>query len=211
MGLIIAGVALTAAALLVWMIARSGDDGASASPPQQPAAGAPVEHGAPRADGADRPALPQVADSAQERRSGGADRPATETIINGVRVRDHRRDRSKPISFPDRPPPSDTRRIGRTTTVDINNRILPFVRECGSSVPPEARGDRPRVEGQVIVSIKDHQARVTEATVEISAVAGAALDVAKQCIQQKALGVVVPAADEADIENYPIQLSYALP
>jgi hypothetical protein len=209
-GLIIAGLALTAAALLVWMIVRAGDDSASASPPQQPAAGAPVDPPAPRAERPNGPGSPQVAESAQERRSGNADRPVTETIVNGVRVRDHRRDRSTPILVQDRPPGVGVHRVSRTVTADLNNRILPFVRECVSGVPPEARGARPRVESQVIISIKDHQARVTEATVEISDAAGATLESAKQCIQQKALGVTVPAADEDDVENYPIRLSYSL-
>jgi beta-lactam-binding protein with PASTA domain len=78
-------------------------------------------------------------------------------------------------------------------------------------VPPEARGAKPRVDGQLLITIKSGQVSISGITVEISNVVGATLEPAKQCIQQKALGVTVPQVDEEDLENYPIQLSYALP
>ena len=217
MGLVIAAVALTACALLLWMIVKGGgdgDDGASAGTSQQPggAGSEGAARTAPRAESSSRPGLPQVTQADQARRGGDDDdRPATETIINGVRVRDHRRDRSKPVTLPDRPPPPHVRRIDPKLTAEISDRILPIVRECGGAVPPEARSPKPRVEGQVTIAIKDHRVSVTAATVEISGVAGATLEPAKQCIQQKMLGVAVPQADEEDVESYPIQVSYTLP
>ncbi len=218
-GLIIAGVAVVAAALLLWMIMRSGDDDASASPPQAAGGGSSGSSGASgdgasAGEGGDRPSLPSVASSEDGRRrrsSGDEDRPTTETIINGVRVRDHRRDRSKPIAIPTRPPPAHARKIPPTLTREISNRILPIVRECASQVPPEARGVKPRVQGEVVIAIKGQQVQITQATIEISDVVGASLEPAKQCIQQKALGVTVPAAEESDLEDYPIRLSYTLP
>jgi hypothetical protein len=210
-GLIIAVVAVAAAALLLWMILKSGDDDASAS--SQPAgAGSAAAARAPSpTEAGDRPRLPQVAAAEEERRGGRADRPTTETIIDGVRVRDHRRDRSQPIVIPPRPPPAHARKIPPTLTKTISDRILPIVRECGASVPPEARGPKPRVEGTVIIAIKDQQVQLSQATIELTDVVGAALEPTKQCIQQKALGVTAPAADEADLENYALRLSYSLP
>jgi hypothetical protein len=214
-GLIIAVVAVAAAGLLLWLILRSGDEDAAASPPQTAGGpAAPSGHQASGGERGERPSLPSTASPAEGRRrrgSGDAERTTTETIINGVRVRDHRRDRSKPIVIPPRPPPAHARKIAPELTREISNRILPIVRECASQVPPEARGGKPRVEGQVVIAIKGQQVQISQATIEISDVVGASLEPAKQCIQDKTLGVTVPASEEADLVDYPIRLSYTLP
>lgn len=209
-GLIIAVVAVTAAALLLWMIIKSGDEDASASPPRSAEAAA-APQGPPARQGADRPGLPQVTPSEQVRRRGGDAPPPTETIINGVRVRDHRRDRTQPIEIAPRTRPAYARKIPPELTADISNRILPIVRECASNVPREARGVKPSVQGQLVIAIKDHRVQIRQATIEIADVVGAALEPTQQCIQQKALGVTAPAADEADLEDYALRLSYTLP
>jgi hypothetical protein len=216
-GLIIAVVAVAAAGLLLWMILRSGDEDEDvAASPHATAGGiaAPSGRRVSAGEAGERPSLPSTASSEQGRRprgSGDAERTTTETIINGVRVRDHRRDRSKPIVIPSRPPPAHARKIPPELTREISNRILPAVRECASLVPPEARGERPRVEGQVVIAIKSQQVQISEATIEITGVVGAPLETAQQCIRDKALVVTVPAGEEPDLADYPIRLSYTLP
>jgi hypothetical protein len=210
--LIIGGVALLAAALLLWVIVESGDDGGAAS--ARPVAGAPADPAAaPQAvaarPGERQPGGPQVVASEQDRRGGEARAP-TETVVDGVRIRDHRRDRSKPIEVLPRPPPEHARQIPRSLTAELSNRILPLVRECVASVPAEARGPRPRVAGEMIVAIKDQQVQVTRTAIEVADLAGASADAAKRCIEQKALGVTAPAADEADLTDYSIRISFSL-
>jgi len=213
-GLVIAAVALAACALLLWMIVRSGgsddsgDGGASAD--SQAGASGDGARTASSGDGANGPRLPQES-AGQGRRRGERDPNVTETIVNGVRVRDHRRDRSKPIVLHDPPPSTRSRRIDAKVTADVNDRLVPGVRECGAAVPPEARSPKPRVQGQVTLAIKDHRLSITGATIEITGVAGASLEIAKQCIQEKALAVTVPQVDEEDLESYPLQISYSLP
>jgi hypothetical protein len=216
-GLVIAAVALTACALLLWMIMRSGDsgdggDGGASAESSQPGATGDGTRTAARGDGARGPRLPQGSDGEQgRRRRNSADPSVTETIVNGVRVRDHRQDRSKPIVLHDPPPSSRSRRIDAKVTAEVNDRLLPGVRECGAAVPPEARSDKPRVQGQVLLAVKDRRLSLTAATIEITGVVGASLEIAKQCIQQKALAVTVPQVDEEDLESYPLQISYTLP
>jgi len=145
------------------------------------------------------------------RRAAGSDAPSyTETVVNGVRVRDHRKNRSEPIDIsPDKRPPN-ARKIQSSLTTDISNKILPIVRECGSSVPPEARGVKPRVEGEVVIAIRNKQVVITRATVQLADVVGASLEPTKQCIEQKTAGLTVPAGDEADLEDYTMTFSYGL-
>jgi hypothetical protein len=220
-GLIIAGVALAAAGLLLWLIVRSEDDGASANPPQPPpyatgsAAGAGGAGGTPAparaGDGSDRPNLPKVTAAEQARRDRADEEPATETIVNGIRVRDHRKDRSKPYTLVDPGLPSYARRIKPELTGAIVNQLLPHVQACGkATVPPEARGARPRVEGKIVIAIKDHVVHIKEAAIELTDVTGVSVDPIQTCIQQKAAGITAPATDEADLEDYPIRISYTL-
>ncbi len=213
MGLIIAVVAVGAAGLLLWLIVKSGDEDASASPkpePQPYAVNAGSERPLAVREGSDRPGLPQVTEP-EEGRIATEREPATETIIDGVRVRDHRKDRSKPINIPSRPPPEHARKIPPALTASISNRMLPIVRECAKGVPPEARGEKPRVEGMVTIAIKGQQVQVSEASIDLTNVTGAAVEATKQCIQQKTLAITAPATDEADLENYPIRVSFTLP
>jgi hypothetical protein len=172
----------------------------------------PGQPGRPEASDSTRPRSVQVTDFEQGRR-GRTDRPPpTETIINGVRVRDHRQDRSKPISLPTTRPPPRGRRIAPELTGELTSRIMPIVRECAMAhLAPETRGPKPRAEGQVVVTIKDQQARITRTVVELSDVTGGTVDQARKCIEDKTVGVTAPAANETDLEDYPIQISYAIP
>jgi len=213
-GLIIAVIAATAAGLLLWMILRSGDDGASASAPQKPGAGPGIATEPPalaRKDGEDRPGAPQVVASEEGRRAaGGEDNQVTETVVNGVRVRDHRKDKSKPFTMPEQIRAPGTRRIAAEVNQAISSQVLPIVRACVASVPADAKGAKPKVEGEMIVSIKGHQVRVGSVSVELADITGAAVEATRQCIQQKAIGLTAAAPDEDDLENYPIHLSISL-
>lgn len=128
-----------------------------------------------------------------------------------MRVRDHRKDKSTPVDrlLPERAPGSRT--IDPKLTAQINTQLLPFVRECAAGVPPEARGVKPRIEGKIIIAIKDGQAQVTEADVDLTDVVGASIEPTKQCLEQKARGITVPAENEADLESYSITIRYAVP
>jgi hypothetical protein len=213
-GLIIAGVAVLAAGLLLLFIMKSGDDDAAAGAPS-PATSvpgtAPVMRDRPRPT-PDRPNAPQVATVERTTRpADGSDSPGyTETVINGVRVRDHRKDKTKPIEVTTGGRPPDARRIQQSLTGDISNRILPVVRDCGAGVPPEARGPKPRAEMEVVIAIRNKQVHVTKATVQLTDVVGASLEPTRQCIEQKLVGFTLPAGDEPDVEDYTLTLSYGV-
>jgi hypothetical protein len=78
-------------------------------------------------------------------------------------------------------------------------------------VPPEARGATSRLEGQVLIAIKNQQATVTGATYQARDVASAAQGPIKQCMEQKSVGVTTPSGEEPDVEGYGIVLSLRLP
>ena len=83
--------------------------------------------------------------------------------------------------------------------------------ECAAGLAPEARGSEARLEGEVIIAIKDHQATVTSSSFQLRDVAPGAQDLVKQCMQQKSVGVATSSGEEPDVEGYPITLSFRLP
>lgn len=210
MAFTIAAISVLAAGLLLLLILQMGDDDSAAAPP-----GAPAESGEraarpPRADHPDRPGAPQV--TTRERRSSDSD-PGdyVETVIDGAIVRDHRRDKSKPLpEFKPRQRAPGARQIKSTLTVDISNRILPIVRKCAANIPADARGTKPRLEGEITIAIRSQQVQVTQATLEVRDVVDSAVDSVKQCISPQVVGLTVPAGDERDLDEYSITLNYPL-
>jgi len=83
--------------------------------------------------------------------------------------------------------------------------------DCAASIPREARGPAPRLEGQVLVGIKDHKITVASATMQLRDVVGASVDPTKACIEQKSVGLQVNAPDQADMETYTINITFAMP
>lgn len=138
-------------------------------------------------------------------------RPSRDYTIGDVNVRDHRTGNHKQLDLPPNVQPPGGRKIPSTLTHEISQRVRAVVNTCAASVPPEARGATPSAEGELRLSIKDHQLTVAKATFQLRDVVGAAVDPIKACIEQQAIGVSAPSGDEPDVENYSLSLSLRLP
>ncbi|HEU4731235.1 MAG TPA: hypothetical protein VFT22_25250, partial [Kofleriaceae bacterium] len=125
-------------------------------------------------------------------------------------VRDHRAGDHPQLEIPPAIHPPHGRRIAPQLTQAVTQQVRTVVNECAASVPAETRGPKAKLDGQVMISIKDHQATVTRATFVLRDVASPDPAV-KQCLEQKAIGLATPSGDEADVENYAITLSLRLP
>jgi hypothetical protein len=208
LGLVALG--LAGASIALWLGLR--DDGASAQPSATGSASAPAAHTATPA-----PALPGSGGAPVvtevPRRARPPQEPALESVVDGVRIRDHRKGAVQPADLPPTLRPPDARKLSSETVAAINRKVLRVVVECAAGVPKEVRGDNPRLEGQILVNVKAGQVSVAQSTVLIRRVSdGTAAERAKQCVEQRALGLTAAAvAGEGDVENYSIQLSYALP
>jgi hypothetical protein len=148
------------------------------------------------------PSLPSPAPTEQ---------PVRETVVDGVRVRDHRTGDTAPRDMPHPAHPPEARRIPAALTQAITNKLRPVVMECAASIPPEARGTTPRIDGQLVIAIRNKQVSVTKTVVKLRDIAGASAEPVQQCIEQKSLGLMTPAGDEADLEDYGIALSFRVP
>jgi hypothetical protein len=211
-GYLALGAAVVLAAVLGLYVALSKDqDTAAKRDPDGDKPGVTVTRTAPNE--IHRPEMPagsvSPASGTVSESSGGSG--TSEYTIGGVRVRDHRSGEHAPLDIPPAIHPPGGRKIPSQLTSDIAQRLRGVVTECASSVPLDARGAAPRLEGEILIAIKDHQATITSATYQARDVTGQVQASIKQCMEQKSVGVATPSGDEPDVEGYAITLSLRLP
>ena len=123
-------------------------------------------------------------------------------------LRDHRA--AEPAAVDSPPDPPAGRKINVQVTSDLSQVLRSALQECAANLAPGTAGDLSRVDGQVVIAIKDHQASVTSASFQLHDFAEAAQADIQQCLVQRAVGVTAPA-DEPDIDSYPITVSLRWP
>ncbi|MBA3391721.1 MAG: hypothetical protein H0T89_03705 [Deltaproteobacteria bacterium] len=215
--LAIGAVVVIGAVIALWLGLRT-DKSAAPEAPALPSTGPTAATGdSPiTPEGVDRggnvapPELPNV--SSVPRGTHASENQPAESIVNGIRVRDHRKPEDRvPMDLPPNLHPPSSRRIQPTLTGALTDQIRKIMAACGASVPKQELGVKPRIEGQIVIAVKGQQAQVTSAVMVMRDATGPGVDQAKQCIEQKAVGVTAPAPDEADVESYSINLSFAFP
>lgn len=95
--------------------------------------------------------------------------------------------------------------------MSLSQKLRPTLKECAANLAPDAAGKQSRIEGEIIVSIKDHQATITAANFQLRDIAEAAKPGIQQCLVQRAVGFTASAGDESDVDGYPITLSLRFP
>ncbi|MCX5746657.1 MAG: hypothetical protein NT062_29625 [Proteobacteria bacterium] len=136
--------------------------------------------------------------------------PSTEYQVGNVTVRDHRGSNHAPMDIPINLERPDGRKVSSTLVSEISQKMRAVLAACAKEVPPEARGPKPRMEGEITIAIKDHQVTVSSTVIRLTDVVGAAVDPTQQCLEKGALAVTHVAPDEADVASYQINLSYAI-
>lgn len=198
------GAVVLVALIGVYVLLRGGDDG----PPKPTTPGEKITQAGP---GNRAPAAPRSAPSAGATGESAGSSASREYVVDGVRIRDHRTgdhpqiDLAPPVHAP------EGRRIPSELTSAIAQKLRGVVAECAAGVAADARGEKPRAEGEILIAIKNRQATVTGGTIQMRDVTGASVDAIKQCIEQKSIGVAAPSGDEPDIDRYAITLSLRLP
>jgi hypothetical protein len=208
-------VVLAAAVVLVVMLAQgSGGDssGGSATKPTETATTAPVTPPAqrnPSVTVTDRPRGETVAPPVLP---SDGENPREYAVGDNV-VRDHRSGDHAPLDIPPNLHPSESRMIPSALTHSISQKVKAVMKECVASLPTDGRGDKPRLEGLIVIAINDQTIAVTQATIQMRDLdgLGAATETAKQCVQSHAIGLSTPAPDEEDLASYSIHLAFAIP
>jgi len=164
---------------------------------------AQADHGNAVRDGAHPPSV-----IAAPRAAPGS--PVTDYMVGGVRVRDHRSGDRTPSTVPPVIHPPQSRKIPSQLTSVVAQRVRAVMTECALRLPREARGKQPRLDGTIEIAIKDRQATITSASVQLRDVNASAVAPVKQCIEEKSVGVATSAGEEADVAGYAIALSFRL-
>jgi hypothetical protein len=191
------GAAFVAAALIgLWVLLR--DD---------PAPAAPARHDPPdQRIAVSEPGKPWNRSVPRLRQDGSA----APGRSSGPLGRDHREPESAAAEPPPRDPPIG-RKINVQVTSDLSQVLRPALQECAATLAPGAAGALSRIDGQIVIAIKDRQATVTSASFQLLDFAEAAQADLRQCLVQRAVGVTAPAGEEADVDSYPITVSLRWP
>jgi hypothetical protein len=211
------GAVVLIAVIGLYVAMRSDSDGKSDvnSAPRDPKIAQPVSPPSPVSENEPRKPTstnPRRAPSATVTPPG--DRLSTtvnEYVVGDVRVRDHR---TGAHVQPDIPPSIHApggRKIPSELTSAIAQKLRSVVAECATTVPADARGAKPRADGEILIAIKNQLATVTGATIQLRDVTGDSVEPVAQCIQQKSIGVATASGDEPDVDSYAITLSLRLP
>ena len=198
-------VAVLGAAVGIWLLMRgdkadaqsgSYEPHATQVTPAQPGSAPTVTTGT-----TDHPALPQPAPGENPR----------DYVVGDIRVRDHRAGDNKPLDIPPNVHPAEGRSLPSTLTHEVAQKVKAVMMECVASLPKDARGEHPRLEGQVMLAIKANKLTITTSTMQLRDVSGESVEPTKQCITQKTVGIENAAPDQDDLADYPFNISFAIP
>jgi hypothetical protein len=154
------------------------------------------------------PAALPAAGSDQVVREGSDPR---DYVVGGVAIRDHRDGEVKPLDMTPNLHAPDSRRLAPTVVALITGKVKAALYQCANDIPREARGEQPKLEGQITVSIKAHVLTIDRAEAHVRDIVGAAVEPTQQCVEQRAKGLTVDTPEEADVAVYTISMSYLIP
>ncbi|MEO7731525.1 MAG: hypothetical protein ABIY55_11170 [Kofleriaceae bacterium] len=158
-----------------------------------------------------RTPAPPVPPSADDTATPDGGSPFKEYVVGDVRMRDHRSgDHPQRDVAPAVHPPLG-RRLPSTLTNEFAQQLRAALATCAVGVPAEARGPAAKIDGEIIIAIKDERASITAATFQPRDITGEANDAVKQCLASKAIGMATPSGDQADLDHYAVTLSLVLP
>lgn len=204
--LVVAALVVLGGAIGLWLMMRAPDDAQARA---RGAAGSGAEVATPTVREPSTPGS-TVTPSLSRDPGQAAETPTSEYVVGDTRVRDHRGGEHKPIDVPPNAHPPDTRQVSSGLTTELSTKLQAVMSECVAQIPKEARGPKPRLEGQVMIAIKDHQVAVSKSLMVMRDVTGEAVAPAIQCIEQKSLTITNAAPDEGDVDNYSINVSFAV-
>ncbi|HTJ47018.1 MAG TPA: hypothetical protein VL463_33180 [Kofleriaceae bacterium] len=201
----LAGAVLVAAVVLI--IANRGGakaDNIEAAPKQGTTAAQPTEQVA-------SGQAPQLAGSSV----GGHTLPAQDdrnpsldsVSATGTEIHDHR---ANPGDVSDRVPtiPSADGKavfVGRTFAGDVGGLVAPIARECAAKISADARGPKPVIQVQMVVTIKDGKMSIDDVATDFRDVTGDQKDV-KDCVKSKASSISIDATGQPDVDHYSITM-----
>jgi len=204
--LTIAAAVVAAAVIALWLALGSDEPtrGAAADRAPHVAKITQADRGNPARDSSPPPSVDDTPPASPHGRA------VTDYMVGGARIRDHRSGDRTPSAVPSAIHPPGGRKIASQLTSAIAQKVRAVMTECALSLPPDARGAEPRLDGTIEIAIKDRQATITSASVQLRDVSVSAAAPVKRCIDENSVGVATSAGEEAEVAGYAIALSFRL-
>ncbi len=135
-----------------------------------------------------------------------------EYMVGDVKVRDHRTGDHKQMDLPPNIHPANGPSLPSELTHDISQQVKNKMIACAKSMPRDIRGDKPKVDGQLQVAIKDHVLSITSLSLQVRDITDAtASDALAACVKETSTALTSVAKDQADVADYGISLTFAIP
>jgi len=188
-----------------------GKDGSSASSSPSSTTSTTSSQGGGTPSNTPAPSLPSSGGSAVVLAPTEGQNPR-DYVVGDIRVHDHRSGDNKPLDIPPNVHPAEGPEIPSTLTHEVAQKVKAVMMTCAKdNLPQDARGEKPRLEGQISISIKDHKVTIQKSTMQLRDVNGPAVDAMKSCVETRSVGLENPAPDQADLEDYTINVTFAIP
>jgi hypothetical protein len=207
-GYLALGAAVVLLVVALYLAVRTHSSDATASAGDTAPAGSQAERAHARV--APAPA-PSALDDAVHSDPADPGKSSTDYMVGGVRVRDHRTGVHVRSEVPPVIHAPGGRKLPTELVAGIAQRARAAVASCAASLTGDARGAKPRLEGEIAIAIADHQATITSAVLQPRDIVDAAQDSLAQCAQRAVVGLATPSGDEPDIAGYAITMSLRLP
>jgi hypothetical protein len=209
--LVIGGIAVAIIAVVLWVVIKNaGSDLPAGSSSASPNPTSKMVADRDQSTSHVSPALP--GSTAPQLGSATSDLANQYTTECGVHVRDHRDGSAQ--RAPDVPPnihTENSRKIPPELTQAISQQVKAVMMQCVRDLPRDARGAGPRLEGQLVVGVKAGKLSITSTSMQLRDIVGAAAETTRQCIEQRSVGLSAASPDQADLDGYTINISFAIP
>jgi hypothetical protein len=209
--ILVAIAVVTAGALVALIFFLRSDSSAGASAAGDTPAATAVEPDLETGSGArSRPSLPESGDTVEQ--SDRADRPYREYVrSDGMVVRDHRASGTADPDFvPQVQKPVGARKLKPEVIIAVRNAMRPIVHKCAEKLGSEGLGDKPRLHGQITISILEGQISIDGAALNVADVAEADAQALMDCVRDPMQQLMLSAAGHDDVTEYMISLPFRL-
>jgi hypothetical protein len=157
-----------------------------------------------------RPSLPASPSTTEQSDRDG--QPFREYVrSDGTVVRDHR---ESGMADPDFVPmvhkPTGPRKLRPEVLLAVRDAMRPIVHKCAEKLDAEGLGEKPRLQGQITISVMEGHISVDRAALNVADVAETDAEAFMNCVREPTQQLVLPAPGHEDVSEYMISLPFRL-
>jgi hypothetical protein len=130
---------------------------------------------------------------------------------DGTVVRNHRASGVVDPDFvPMLPKPTGARTLRPEVLIAVRDAMRPIVHKCAEKLDADGFGEKPRMHGQITISIMEGHISVDRAALNVIDVAETDAEALMNCVRDPLQQLVLPAQGHEDVSEYMISLPFRL-